>query len=153
MLFLVKLLSILCVFFTVMLSRCNMAAVHISVHKVQVTPVPLGQISLFWFCLDQSYCKKPYRQNCLWPALKKRKISHRQGTKVSSERRLFSKMNFVTWRSSCHSSYYRILNRILKWQELRRVASVYWESLCGCNLHTPQIRTPRNLHMKRRQIL
>ena len=30
---------------------------------------------------------------------KKQKISHRQGTKVSSERRLFSKMNFVTCRS------------------------------------------------------
>ena len=53
-----------------------------------------------------------------------------------NERRLFSKMNFVTWRSSCHSSYYRILNRILKWQELRRVASVYWKSLCDCNLHS-----------------
>ena len=46
-----------------------MAAVHISVHKVWVDPVPLGQISLFWFCLDQSCCKKPYRQKCLWPAL------------------------------------------------------------------------------------
>ena len=52
-----------------MLLRCNMAAVHISVHKVWVDPVPLGQISLFWFCLDQSCCKKPYRQKCLWPAL------------------------------------------------------------------------------------
>ena len=43
-----------------------MAAVHISVHKVWVDPVPLGQISLFWFCLDQSCCKKPYRwlENC-----------------------------------------------------------------------------------------
>ena len=28
----------MCVFFTVKLSRCNMAAVHISVHKVQVAP-------------------------------------------------------------------------------------------------------------------
>ena len=45
--------------------------VHISLHKVWVDPVPLGQISLFWFCLDQSCCKKPYRQKCLWPALKK----------------------------------------------------------------------------------
>ena len=58
--------------FTVMLPRCNMAAVHISVHKVWVYQVPLGQISLFWFCLDQSCCKKPYRQKCLWPALSKR---------------------------------------------------------------------------------
>ena len=46
-----------------------MAAVHISVRKVWADPVPLSQISLFWFCLDQSCCKKPYRQKCLWPAL------------------------------------------------------------------------------------
>ena len=50
---------------------------------------------------------------------KKRKIPHQQRTKVSSERRLFSKMNFVTCRSSYHSSCYRILNRILNWQGLR----------------------------------
>ena len=34
-----------------------------------VAPAPFGQISLCWFWLDQSYCKKPYRQNCLWPGL------------------------------------------------------------------------------------
>ena len=37
--------------------------------KVWVAPAPFGQISLFWFWLDQSYFKKPYRQNCLWPGL------------------------------------------------------------------------------------
>ena len=36
-----------CIFFTVMLQRCNMAAVQISLHKVWVDPVPLSQISLF----------------------------------------------------------------------------------------------------------
>ena len=79
----------------------------------------------------------------------KRKISHRQGIKVSYERRLFSKMNFVPCRSSYHSSCYRILNRILNWQELRRVASVYWESLCGCNfqcLNKSLIRVSADKH-------
>ena len=79
----------------------------------------------------------------------KRKISHRQWIKVSYERRLFSKMNFVPRRSSHHSSRYWILNRILNWQELRRVASVYWESLCGCNfqcLNKSLIRVSSDKH-------
>ena len=65
--------------------------------------------------------------------------------KVSSEWRLFSKMNFVTCRSTDHSSCCRIESTTLtttttttiyqvtvlhlhtwqNWQELRRVASVY----------------------------
>ena len=57
---------------------------------------------------------------------KKWKTSHRQGKKVSSEWRLFSEMNFYL-SFSC----YRIES---KYQELRGLASVYWESLCGCNL-------------------
>ena len=39
---------------------------------------------------------------------KKRKKSHRQGKKVSSEWRLLSKTNFVTCRSTYHSSCYWI---------------------------------------------
>ena len=30
-------------------------------------PVPLGQMSLFWVSLGQSFCKKPCRQNCHGP--------------------------------------------------------------------------------------
>ena len=37
---------------------------------------------------------------------REQKMSHRQGTKVSCERRLFSKMNFVTCRSTYHFSCY-----------------------------------------------
>ena len=45
---------------------------------------------------------------------KKRKISHREGKKVSSEWRLFSKMNFVTCRSTYHFSFFEIESRINK---------------------------------------
>ena len=62
------------------------------------------------------------------------------------------------------SSCYRILNRILNWQELRRIPSVYRESFYSCNLQClnksiirvssdKHIRTPCNLDMKRCQIL
>ena len=86
------------------------------------------------YLFDCMKTREPWT-NCQGPSIisNKRKISHRQGIKVFYERRLFSKMNFVPCRSSHHSSCYWILNRILNWQELRRVASVYWESLYGCN--------------------
>ena len=45
---------------------------------------------------------------------KKRKISHWQGRNVSSKWRLFSKMNFVTCRSTYHSLSYRIESRTSK---------------------------------------
>ena len=71
--------------------------------------------------------------------------------KVSSEWRLFSKMNFATCRSTDYSSCCRIQSTTLTTATTRiyrgyglpftyiaelartqRVASVYWERLCGC---------------------
>ena len=51
----------------------------------------------------------------------KQKVSHGQGSKVSSEWMLFSKRNF-------YLSFVMLWNRIqnyLQYQELRRVASMY----------------------------
>ena len=98
---------------------------------------------------------------------KEMKISHWQGTKASSEQRLFSKMNFVTCRSTYHSSCYRTESWTSKNSE-ELIASMYnlRKLFCGFNLlcllcrqfefpptNTQQTRTPCNLDMKWCQIL
>ena len=65
---------------------------------------------------------------------KEMKVITPKREKVSSLGRLFLKMNFVTCRSTYHSSCYRIESRTSKNSD-KLIASVYWESvICGCNL-------------------
>ena len=96
---------------------------------------------------------------------KEMKISHWQGKKVSSEKRLFSKMNSVTCRSTYHSSCYQTESWTSKNSGVN-CEHVLRKLLCGCNLqcllswqfefpatNTQQTRTPYNLDMNWCQIL
>ena len=98
---------------------------------------------------------------------KNRKIWHRRGKKFPLNWGCFRKMNFVACRSTYHSSCYRIEYRTSKnsderaWASERVLRKRMWLQLTVCkyvdNLsflrQTQQIRTPRNLDMKRYQIL
>ena len=70
---------------------------------------------------------------------KNRKIWHRRGKKFPLNWGCFRKMNFVACRSTYHSSCYRIEYRTSKNSDER--ASVYWESVCGCNLQFVNMST------------
>ena len=112
-----------------------------------------------WICGSRGVIAKERK-------FKEMKISHWQGTKVSSEQRLFSNMNFVTCGSTYHSPCYWTES----WTSLAfrgvNCKHVLRKLLCGCNVqcllsrqfefpltNTQQTRTPCNLDMKWCQIL